>query len=167
MFNTIRIIRSTLMLVLLLSVAACGFHLRGTTSLFNGDQSIFVVARDSAFSDKLNDALIGSGALLTADAEGAGQILQVTQAKHSREVGTLDNRGIVSSYKLKFTVTYSVSDASGQLLREPQVLTEDRHYVFVPGFVVESEQEQQALKDSMESDVALRLVRQLSTLNGQ
>jgi len=155
MFKTIKIMRVTLMLSLAMSLAACGFHLRGTTDLFEGAQTVYVVAPKGSFA----------GATVTGASKGADMVVDVSSAKLDRTIGTLDDRGIVSSYQLRFTVAYSVFDSSSKLVRSPQVLTEDGHYVFNAEFVVESEEEERALRKSMENNVAQRVVRQLSTIN--
>ena len=77
----------------------------------------------------------------------------------------MDERGITDSFQLRFTVSYSVLDSSSKLLKEPVVLTEDRQYVFESGFILESEQEDLALRGSMEDDISQRIVRQLSVID--
>ena len=72
----------------------------------------------------------------------------------------------MDSYKLNFTVSYSVFDDQNKLIKAPQTLVESREYVYNSVAVIESEFEEQALRESMEKDIAKRIVRQLSDFNG-
>jgi len=53
-----------------------------------------------------------------------------------------------------------------KLIKAPQTLVESRQYVYNSVAVIESEFEEQALRESMEKDIAKRIVRQLSDFNG-
>ena len=165
MLNRIKIMRVTIMVSLILSLTACGFHLRGTNALFDGTNTVYIAAPDSSFVNKLHDALVASGASVLSAPDGADMVVKISNAKFTRSVGTLDERGITDSFQLRFTVSYSVLDSSSALLKEPVVLTEDRQYVFESQFVLESEQEQLALRKSMEDDISQRVVRQLSAID--
>ena len=73
-----------------------------------------------------------------------------------------DERGIANSYDLKFKVVYRVFDGEGEVIKAKTWVNESRRYDFDPEFVVETESEERELQESMEQDVALKIVRQLS-----
>ena len=154
------------LLAVCLSVTACGFHLRGTSSLDNSDKIVFVDAPYGTFEQQLKDDLRLSGVQLNNDKLGVDWNIKVSQARVNREIATLNERGTVDSYKLNFTVIYSVFDDQNKLIKAPQTLVESRQYVYNSVAVIESEFEEQALRESMEKDIAKRIVRQLSDFNG-
>lgn len=160
-----KIMRITVLLCLLLSLSACGFHLRGSTPLSGGSQTVYVAGLKGSFADKLQDALIASGAQVVNTGSGADMLIDITQAQSSRTVGTLDERGKVNSYQLFFTVSYSVFDSDAQPLGESKVIKENRQYIFSPQLVLESEFEERALIESMEDAATARLIRQVSALS--
>lgn len=165
MLNTTKIMRLSLLLLLAMSITACGFHLRGSSPLFEGAYGVYVSAPKGSFTDELNDALARSGARVANVAEGSDIVIDVARAHKKREVGTLDERGKVDSYRINFTVVYSVVSADGKLLGGPEVLSENRQYVFEPEDVVESEFEEQALVQNMEQSIASKIVRRVSSLS--
>jgi len=152
-------------LLLAISITACGFHLRGNIPLPKVIQNMYVQAPDGTFKDKLEEILSQAGANIAPSAIVADVIVNVIDASSSRNVGTLDERGKVDSYNLVFSVQYSLDDTNGKVVRKKATLRETRQYDFDPELVVESESEEDQLVSSMEEDVALRMVRQLSTVN--
>jgi len=165
MYKIIKRMRIFVVLSLLLSITACGFHLRGDTALGDGAQTVYISGIQGSFSDKLHDALVSSGAQVANSRSGVDMLIDITQAQSNRRVGTLDERGKVDSYQLFFTVTYSVFGSDGNLISEPKVIKENRQYVFSPDLVLESEFEERALVESMEDDAVVRLIRQVSVLS--
>ena len=158
------IMRSALLLVLAVSVSACGFHLRGNIPLSDGVKNMFLSAPQGPFKDELSRILTGAGATLSAAAGGADASLIVTTASTNRRVFTLDDQGKANSYNLVFTVTYALKNPEGGDIRPPKTLTESRQYNFDPEQVVEVESEEAELQESMEQAVSLRIVRQLSVI---
>lgn len=158
------IIRSALLLVLAAAISACGFHLRGNIPLDDNIKNMFVSAPEGPFKDQLESVLTTSGAQISATDGGADVLLVVTKAATSRSVGTLDDRGKANSYNLKFKVTYSLSDPTGVNIRPASTIVETRQYNFDPERVIESEAEEAELQESMEQDISLRIVRQLSSI---
>lgn len=158
-----RMIKNTLLTVsVALVLTACGFHLRGNIPLPDGIKNMFVAAPKGSFKDELEDVLIKAGGVMTNEG-GADTVLIITSARSDRTVGTLDARGKADSYNLDFSVEYRLEDSEGNLLREAE-LSETRRYNFDPQAVLESESEEADLIEDMETDIALRIVRQLSTV---
>lgn len=152
------------LLLLLLSLTACGFHLRGNIPLSDGIKNMFVAAPEGTFKDTLEEVLTNAGAQLATTRGSADVILNISSAVSNRTVGTIDNRGKASSYNLMFNVTYTLDDRDGNFIRETTNVSEIRRYNFDPDFVIESESEERELQESMEEDAVLRMVRQLSTI---
>jgi len=70
----------------------------------------------------------------------------------------------VNSYNLSFRVEYILSDPAGDAIRPVKTLVETRQYNFDPETVVETEAEEAELLESMEQEISLRILRQLSTI---
>lgn len=162
MVNTL--MRSALLLVLATAITACGFHLRGNIPLSEGVKNMYMVAPDGSFKDQLETVLTSAGATLAAVKGGADVILNVTQVDIDRTVGTLDSFGKANSYNLNFKVTYFLKDQEGNVVRKVTKLKATRQYNFDPELVIESESEEAELLESMEQEVSLQIVRQLSSI---
>jgi len=158
------IFRIALFAIMSVSITACGFHLRGNIPLSDSVKNMYLNAPEGTFKDELEDILTGSGATLSDTKSGAQVVLNVTKALSDRSVGTLDDRGKVDSYNLRLNVVYVLSNVAGEPIRASSSLTETRRYNFNPEQVVQSESEEEELLGSMEQAIALRIIRQLSTV---
>ena len=152
------------MIVIAVSLSACGFHLRGNIPLSDGIKNMYVNAPDGSFKDALEDRLSKLGANLVKSPKAGDVILNVTKAQSSRSVGTLDERGKVNSYNLRFKVTYTLLDLNEKSIRPKKTITESRRYNFDPEFVIESESEEAELIEDMEEESVLKLIRQLAAI---
>ena len=157
--------KKLLLVFLCVYLSACGFHLRGTSSLDGTEKIVYLDAPRGSFEQRLADDLRISGVQLSSEKKSSDWHIKVSQARSRREIATLNERGTVDSYKLNFIVTYSVLDAENKLLRSPQTLTESRQYAFNPVNIIESEFEEEALRNGMEKDISLRIIRHLSELH--
>ncbi|NND81158.1 MAG: hypothetical protein HKN50_01885 [Gammaproteobacteria bacterium] len=156
-------LKTLLFLSIVLSVSACGFHLRGNIPLPSGIQNMYVEAPAGTFKDQLEEVLTNGGAQLASAPAGADVILNVRKAATNRTVGTLDERAKASSYNLRFRVSYTLDTLDKKQLRKA-TLVETRRYNFDPELVIESEAEEAELQQDMEQAIALRMMRQLSTV---
>jgi LPS-assembly lipoprotein len=156
--------RLLLMMVLINSLSACGFHLRGNIPLSESIKNMYVSAPNGTFKDQLEEVLLRAGANLAENKASADVVLNVKKVESDRLVGTLDARGKANSYTLRLKVAYALEDTEGKKIRKVKRLNESRQYNFNPEQVVESESEEAELMESMERDAALQVVRQLSTV---
>lgn len=163
MFQKATLYKSLCLVLMAVALSACGFHLRGNIPLPDGIKNMFVNAPTGTFKDQLEDVIAQAGGNLQPSRASADVVLRVIEARSDRNVGTLDERGKVNSYNLVFRVKYHLLDLDGNRLREGD-LQETRQYNFNAEQVIESESEEAELLDSMEQDIALRIVRQLSTV---
>lgn len=149
--------------VLALSLAACGFHLRGNIPLPSGISNMFIEAPSGEFKDQLSQILTNVGADLATGPGGADVVLKIISATTNRTVGTLDARGKADSYNLVFSVSYRLEDPEGKEIRAATI-RETRRYNFNPELVIESESEEADLLTDMEQEAAISLVRQLASV---
>jgi len=149
--------------LLSLTLSACGFHLRGNIPLPDGIKKMFVQSPQGSFKETLEDVINNTGGEIQSARGAADVVLVIKDARSDRTIGTLDQRGKVDSYNVVFTVDYVLNDREGKELRKAS-LQESRRYNFNPEQVIESESEEADLLADMEQDIALRIVRQLSTV---
>lgn len=159
-----RAVHVLILTILLMSVSACGFHLRGNIPLSDGIKSMYVMAPEGTFKETLEEFLTNAGAELASSKQAADVVLNIRQAGSNRSVGTLDERGKANSFNLTFKVVYTLDDLEGEAIRKRTVINEIRRYNFDPELVIESESEEEELLESMEQDAALRILRQLATI---
>jgi LPS-assembly lipoprotein len=83
--------------------------------------------------------------------------------KFDRKVRTIDTRGKVTGYVLRYDVSYRVVNKDGKELRN-STLAIQRDYNFDPNQVLQAEEEEDSLKDDMIKELTRRIMRQLVTI---
>lgn len=153
-------------LILLAAALAsgCGFHLRGKLPLPDQLQVIAVSSPDPEVRDEMVNALQASGAEVVDEAE-ALSVLDMYEVNFDRKVRTIDTRGKVSGYILRYDVSYRVVNQEGDELRDTRLALQ-RDYNFDPNQVLQAEEEEEALREDMIQELAQRIMRQLVTIAG-
>ncbi len=145
-------------------VTGCGFHLRGQLPLPEQLKVIAVTGMDGEFNEEMIDALETSGAQVVDEAE-ARSLLDLYNVEFSRTVRTIDTRGKVTGYILRYDVSYRVVDDEGEELRDTTMALQ-RDYNFDPEQVLQAEQEEESLREDMVGEMVQRIMRQLVTVAG-
>jgi len=148
-------------LVLLATLASCGFHLRGqATYTFS---SIYVnVTGAPVFESELKRALEGAGsAKLAATPTAAQVILDIPPVVDEKDVLSLSPAGSVREYALVMRVNFRIHDADGLDWLPPAEIVIRRSYTFNETEVLARDAEEQRLLREMQSDAIAQLIRRL------
>lgn len=156
-----------LILVVVVSalVAGCGFHLRGSIPLPEQLKVIAVNSQDAELREEMVSALEAAEAEVVEDAEAARAVLDLHQVNFQRRVRTIDTRGKVTGYTLRYDVRYRVVDEQGEELRGTRLALQ-RDYNFDPNDVLQAEEEEESLREDMLDELSQRIMRQLVTISG-
>jgi LPS-assembly lipoprotein len=156
--------RALIVLVMTAALASgCGFHLRGKIPLAEQLQIIAVSIPDREVKDEMISALEASGAEVVSDPASARALLDMFQVNYERRVRTIDTRGKVTGYVLRYDVQYRVVNAEGEELRKTRLALQ-RDYNFDPEQILQAEEEEESLKEDMIKELAQRIMRQLVTI---
>lgn len=150
---------------LVLGLAACGFHLRGVVDLPAVMKATQVEGdRFSLLVEELGNVLRASGAQVVDSRARATAVLRVIRESSSRRTLSVGTTGKVSEYEVSHSVEYRLEDAHGQVLVQPRVLSARRDYQFDENDVLGKAAEEENLREEMQRDLAVRIVRQLSIM---
>lgn len=163
MLLNLRSLTLATLIISTLLTSACGFHLRGNLPLPDTLSELFLKAPRGSFAEVLTETIETAGATVLEQKSGAKAVLHIKRADLQREVGTLDQRGKANSYDLKLIVKYVLENLEGEKIKSGKV-TESRRYDFDSSEIIDTDSEEQELREDMEQDIALRIVRQLTTV---
>jgi LPS-assembly lipoprotein len=144
-------------------VSSCGFHLRGNLPLPEDLKVIAVSSTDRQVKEEMVNALQASGAQVVDDETSARSVMDMYDVKFERKVRTIDTRGKVTGYVLRYDVSYRVTRHDGKQLRDTHLAIQ-RDYNFDPNQVLQAEEEENSLKEDMLKELAQRIMRQLVTV---
>ena len=156
-------LRCITVLVALLMLSACGFHVRGEVQLPPGMQRVHVEIADpySPLKRDLEAALARSGAKLENNAgDGIAEITisAVALAPIVRSVGA---NAYVNEFSMVYHVEMQVSDANSKVLMPKEVIEHAREFTFDQSQAIGTAAEQDEIKKEMERDMVQTLLRKI------
>jgi LPS-assembly lipoprotein len=155
---------------LAVTLAACGFQLRGSNGAYTMPfSSIFLAFPDtSALGNELKRNLrAGDRVVVTPTQEGAQARFEVLSEARNKNILSLNNLGRVREYLLTYTLVFQVRDASGSLLLGPTEITLRRNLAFSEEAVLAKEGEEALLYRDMQSDLVQQIMRRLAAVKPQ
>lgn len=151
------------LLALLLSLAACGFTMRGTTPL--PFDTLYVGVPDyTQFGAELRRALRAASPgtrLLTEQGQADARLLQIQRSQTRREV-SLDPNGRVEEYELGVYYTFRLTNRAGEQLIPDIVLSASQDMPYSDDIVQAKEGEMTLLYRSLEDSLIGRLINRLT-----
>jgi len=147
------------------TLAACGFHLRGSYDLPEHLSPLFIDKNSMSLQlyRELRAALIASGIDLTDEAVSAASVLEVNREQRSRDVISVDTLGRAREYRLIYRLEFSLQ-ASGESLIDKSNIQLTRNLLFDPETVLGVAQEQEYVYDDMIRDSASQVLQKLQAL---
>ncbi|HSD61573.1 MAG TPA: LPS assembly lipoprotein LptE [Burkholderiales bacterium] len=159
MTQTVR--RRLVIAVLILTVAGCGFRLRGEVAL--PFDSIYVqTPADSSFAAELTRYLKGGSKVKVVDSPAEAQVvLQVLSELREKQILTLTQAGTVGEFLLRYKVNFRLQSKDGRDLIAATDITLVRDYTFNSSQALAKEYEESLLYRDMQSDAVQQMLRRL------
>jgi len=155
--------RRLLGLALLLSVAACGFALRGTTPL--PFKTLYIgISDNTRFGADVRRALRAASpdtAQVDNPKDAQVQLQQISLDRSAQEV-SLNAQGRVEEYELMVRLVFRLVDARGQVLLPDTTLTAVREMPYDDQIAQAKEGEMETLYRNMQQSLVSRLVRRMT-----
>ncbi|MBD3671817.1 MAG: hypothetical protein HUJ29_13690 [Gammaproteobacteria bacterium] len=147
---------------LILSLSACGFHLRGSVALPAVMEKSFVEAGQyRELGQALEQRLRGAGMQLVASEAEASAVIRLLGEQRQRRVIAVDTSGQASAYELSYTVSFELHDGAGETLLGRQSLSSSRDLNFDAANVLGKSREEaqiyEALREAAASSILQRI----------
>lgn len=152
--------KSSLVLVLALALAACGFRLRGTAEV--PFQSVYVPGASGIALDLKRNIQAGTRARVVDDPKEADAVLQFTEETRQKEILSLTGTGRVREFQLRYRVGFRVHDGKGADYVPASTIQLTRDVTFNDADILAKEAEEQLLFRDMQSDMVQQIMRRLA-----
>jgi LPS-assembly lipoprotein len=158
---------ATLATLLLLGVAACGFHLRDALLLPPDLGPLRVVARDpdSALVMALQQSLARAGATMAADDATDAAALNVVGERWGNTPISVDQFGRSQEFTLRYAVIFNLRRADGSDLVPQQAIELSRDYISVPTRSAGTEGEREILSRELRRDMVSSILRRVDAVS--
>ena len=153
--------RTVLAVALLLTLAACGFKLRGTADV--PFETIYLPGATGGIAlDLKRNIQIGTNAKVVDDAAKAQAVMQFTEEAKQKEVLSLTGTGKVREFQLRYRVGFRVHDNKGGEYVPQSSIQLTRDVTFNDTEILAKEQEEQILFRDMQTDMVQQILRRLA-----
>jgi LPS-assembly lipoprotein len=161
------LVRAGALLLLALTLSACGFQLRGSNGQYQMPfQTIFLgFGETSPLGIELRRNLRGGdGVVVVADPAKAEAKLDVLSETRGRTILSLNSQGRVREYLLTYTLVFRVRDAKDAEILGPTEISLKRSITFNEAQVLAQESEEALLFRDMQSDLVQQILRRLAAI---
>lgn len=149
-----------LLVATLLTVASCGFQLRGSYEL--PYQSVFVAAPSASMvASNIRRELTGGATKVLPSAKDADAQLNILEERRDRQILSLSGAGRVREYELKMVVRYQLNDGKGATVIPTSEIRLSRILAYDDSKIIAKQQEEAMLYTDMERDVVGQILRRM------
>ena len=154
--------RTTLSLLVLAPLAACGFRLRGAVDLPFNALAITGNPSPPLRADLQTAVLTGTDVKVAINPRDADLILEITNEVTGREILAFNASGQISAYRLNIRVGFRAFDTSGtEIVPESEVYI-TRDLDFSVSTVLANDAQVQAFLGLMRRDLAIQILRRVA-----
>ncbi len=144
-----------------LSLAACGFQLRGTAAL--PFETLYMPNTTGGIAlDLKRNIQTGTRTAVVDDAKKAEAVLEFTQETREKIILSLAATGRVREYQLRYRVGFRVHDGKGGEFLPLSTVQLTRDITFNDSDVLAKETEEQLLYRDMQFDMVQQIMRRLA-----
>ena len=159
-------VRSLLIVLLTATLAACGFHLRGSAGSDLPYASMYIALPETAeVRVWLERYLRGStNTTVSDDAKTATVTFQQLSDSRDKSILSIDARGRVREYRLQMRYRFRLVDAQGWEIVAPQEISMNRDMTYDDSQVLSKSMEENLLWRDMTNDLVNQIMRRLSRI---
>ena len=159
-------VRSLLIVLLTATLAACGFHLRGSAGSDLPYASMYIALPETAeVRVWLERYLRGStNTTVSDDAKTATVTFQQLSDGRDKSILSIDARGRVREYRLQMRYRFRLVDAQGREIVAPQEISMNRAITYDDAQVLSKSMEENLLWRDMTNDLVNQIMRRLSRI---
>jgi LPS-assembly lipoprotein len=160
-------VRWAALMVALLALTACGFHLRGSQGEFAALPPVFVRGGDPAALE-LSQMLRTAGTTVAASTAEAELIVVIGDARRERRVLSVGTRGRVQEYQLIYQLDWHGENRAGRHVIAAQTISQSRNFSFDETDIIAKSNEEDFLFRDMQRNAVMQIMRrlQVSDLTG-
>ena len=161
-----RYLSNSVVIVTLLIIAGCGFHLRGAVNLPESIKTMYVQGLNlqRGVGLTLKRHLISNGIVVVEDYQKGNAVLDILENKYERRVLSVGSSAKVSEYELYGRITFKVTDGSGAVLTEEQSVEAQKDYQFNQDEVLGAGEEESVLREELEQRLVRSIMRRLEAI---
>jgi len=145
--------------VLALTLAACGFQMRGMADL--AFHKLYIKNNTLSISKSLKKTLEVNGVTIVNNPEKAELMLELMSESTEKKILSLSGGGLVREFEIFYRVNFRLRDPSSELWGPMQMIEGRRDYSYDDTQLLAKQSEEGRLYDDMRVDAVRELLRRL------
>lgn len=153
-------------LILLISVAACGFQLRGSSLDVLQRSNVYVQSSGAdEISSEVKRQLRYAGVNLINKSGDADYVIELSNERFDRNIISVSpDTGKVQEYELAYQSSLSVTDKEGKKLVKNETISAARDYVFDDAAILGNFSQENVLRNDIARTAASTVLRRLEAV---
>jgi LPS-assembly lipoprotein len=159
-------LRHSLFLLILASLCACGFELRGSNLETLKQSKVYVNSSgNNTLAREIRKQLNFADVPVARTASEADYVVDVGNESFERRVLSVSGEtGKAEEYEILYQTYFSVTGPGGKTLVKSEPITGQRDFVFVDDAVLSKSDEENKLREEIRQQSAASVLRRLKTL---
>ena len=157
--------RNAILILLLISITSCGYHLRGSMPLAPPLHKLYLETTDpyGLLTRYLKQFLKVSGVTLVEKCEDSTAVLIILREATSQQLLGMSGTQQTRQYNLILNVTFQVNDPLGKVLIPPQNIMETRSFTIKSDQILAGSNEANNLYNQMRQAIVYDMMARLSS----
>lgn len=148
-------------------LSACGWHLRGFSSVPINLDRVYLTAQDShgALITELKRALQSNKVQVTNASADAQYTIELSNEKTERRTVSVGNNALAAEYELNMSMDYRILNPAGEVVAPLVTATTYRAYTFDINAVVAKAEEERLIEREMRNNLVQQVLRRLQFIS--
>lgn len=156
-----KILPSTFILLSVLFLTACGYHLRGAMDLPSDMKSIYIEGASAPLTEQFRKALASSNVQLVNTRAAAGAIITVSNEDSLKRAASLGASGRANQYNLEYRLNYEITDVNNVQLVKSQPIEIRRDYFNDQQLILGKDNEELVIRNEMYQQAVRTMINQV------
>ena len=141
--------KKSVILLMLLLLSACGYHLRGALNLPSNIKSVYLEGGSASLQEEFNKAMAASSVAIAASEQSAGLIIKITNEISDRRILSLSTGGAANYFELGYEFDYELIVPNEKILMPRQLVSIKREYYNNQQAVIAKDNEEIIIRNEM------------------
>ncbi len=151
--------------LIIASLTACGFHLRGPSDI--PFKSVYIQGNTLTISKDLKKYLNTNEIKIMPSAENAELLIDLLGEENEKRILSLAGTGTVNEFELYYRISYRTKVSNQPLWSQANMIESRRDLTYSDATLLSKQAEERKLNENMQQEVVNRLIRRLSALKKQ
>ncbi|MDD1606755.1 MAG: LPS assembly lipoprotein LptE [Methylococcaceae bacterium] len=159
----VKILSSTLVILTVLFLTACGYHLRGAIDLPSEMKTVYLEGASAPLVEQFKKALGSSTVQLVNSRAAAGTIILVSNEDTLKNASSLGASGRANQYNLVYRLNYEITDANNAQIVKSQPIEIRREYFNDQQLILGKDNEEIVIRNEMYQQAVRTMINQVRT----